>query len=166
MKLLLTLLLAVPAYAAITGTVINRSTGQLFVDVLHHTTDPMVLLREGVRVARRALVIKDHSRHGFAAGLILRIMDMIGNARHGVGLPYNYWSPVQWQEAAEALQLRTDKKLTDLKLYPSFADWIFGRSLHFMAHMSVPQTIEVLNRPSTGEPVEITTPAVPLKEAA
>ena len=91
-------------------------------------------------------------------------MDMAGNARHGVSLPYNYWSPAQWQEAVEALQLRTDKKLTDLKLYPSFADWIFGRSLHFIAHMSVPQTIEI---PAGSEkPMEITTPAVRLKDAA
>ena len=136
----------------------------LFVDVLHHTTDPMMLLRDAVRVARRALVIKDHSRQGFAAGLILRIMDMVGNARHGVSLSYNYWSPAQWQEAMEALQLRTEKKLTDLKLYPSFADWIFGRSLHFIAHMSVPQTIEIPG--SSEKPMEITTPAVPSKDAA
>jgi len=138
----------------------------LLVDVLHHTTDPVLLLREAVRVATRALVIKDHSRQGFAAGLTLRLMDMVGNARHGVSLPYNYWSPSQWQEAAEALQLRTDKKLTDLKLYPRFADWIFGRSLHFIAHLSVPQSIELSHRTSTEEPTEFTTPPVPLKKAA
>jgi 2-polyprenyl-3-methyl-5-hydroxy-6-metoxy-1,4-benzoquinol methylase len=30
----------------------------MFVDVLHHTKDPMVLLREARRVARRAIVVK------------------------------------------------------------------------------------------------------------
>ena len=32
----------------------------MFIDVLHHTEDPMRLLREGVRAARKAIVIKDH----------------------------------------------------------------------------------------------------------
>jgi len=123
----------------------------LFVDVLHHTNDPMVLLREAVRTARRALVIKDHSLHGFAAGLTLRAMDMVGNARHGVSLPYNYWSPAQWEEAAQSLKLRTDKKITDLKLYPGLVDWIFGRSLHFVAQMSVPGSREILNSHSAEE---------------
>jgi SAM-dependent methyltransferase len=115
----------------------------LFVDVLHHTNDAMALLREAVRTARHALVIKDHSLQGFAASLTLRAMDMIGNARHGVRLPYNYWSRVQWEEVARTLQLRTDKKLTDLKLYPGMADWIFGRSLHFVARLTVPGAVEI-----------------------
>jgi SAM-dependent methyltransferase len=137
----------------------------LFVDVLHHTKDPMVLLREAVRVARRALVIKDHCRQGFAAGLTLRIMDIVGNARHGVSLPYNYWSRAQWKTAAESLQVRTEKMLTELKLYPSFADWIFGRSLHFLTQMSVPQPVQLASTPTTEEGIGVT-PTVPLKEAA
>jgi hypothetical protein len=43
------------------------------------------------------------------------------------------------------LQLRTDKKLTDLKLYPGPADWIFGRSLHFVAQLTVPGALEIAN---------------------
>jgi ubiquinone/menaquinone biosynthesis C-methylase UbiE len=34
----------------------------LFVDVLHHTSDARILLREAVRVSRRHVVIKDHLR--------------------------------------------------------------------------------------------------------
>ena len=31
----------------------------VFVDVLHHTNDPVLLLREAARVARNTIVIKD-----------------------------------------------------------------------------------------------------------
>ncbi len=63
----------------------------LFVDVLHHTVDPNVLLREAARVARRGVVIKDHTQDRALAGPTLRFMDFVGNAHHGVALPYNYW---------------------------------------------------------------------------
>ena len=46
----------------------------MFVDVLHHTDDPKILLREARRVARRAVVLKDHTRDGLFAGLTLRFM--------------------------------------------------------------------------------------------
>ena len=61
----------------------------MFVDVLHHTLDPRVLLREAGRVAN-TILMKDHFRDGFLAGPTLRLMDWVGNAHHGVPLPYNY----------------------------------------------------------------------------
>ena len=36
----------------------------MFIDVLHHTADPMVLLREANCVARRLILIKDHTMDG------------------------------------------------------------------------------------------------------
>src|SRR5262249_30669359 len=71
----------------------------MFVDVLHHVTDPLVLLREALRVSRSCLVIKDHTRDGILAGPTLRFMDRVGNERHGVVLPYNYWPKRKWLEA-------------------------------------------------------------------
>ena len=55
----------------------------MFVDVLHHTDDPMVLLREAGRVASGFVLIKDHTQNGILAGRRLRFMDWVGNARHG-----------------------------------------------------------------------------------
>ena len=78
----------------------------LFVDVLHHTVDPMVLLREARRVMRRAIVIKDHSCDDFLAGPTLRFMDRIGNARHGAASPCNYWTSERWDRAIQDLGLR------------------------------------------------------------
>ena len=110
----------------------------MFVDMLHHTPDPMVLLREALRTARRAIVIKDHTRDGWLAGPTLRLMDYVGNARHGVALPFNYWSRRRWQATFQALGLRADVWENALGIYPRPARWLFDRSLHFLARLSVP----------------------------
>jgi SAM-dependent methyltransferase len=107
----------------------------MFIDVLHHTDDPMVLLREAVRVARRSILLKDHTRNGLLAGPTLRFMDRVGNARHGVVLPYNYWPRERWTSAFEELRLRRGTYIDRLHLYPIPADWVFGRSLHFVARL-------------------------------
>lgn len=109
----------------------------MFVDVLHHTDDPMVVLREAVRVARRAVVIKDHTRDGLLAEQTLRFMDEIGNERHGVRLPFNYWPRQKWLEAFDALGLAVGTWRKDLHLYPPPASWLFDRSLHFVARLDV-----------------------------
>ena len=46
----------------------------MFVDVLHLTDDPVLLLREAARVARNTIVIKDHTLDGFAAAATVRFM--------------------------------------------------------------------------------------------
>ena len=105
----------------------------MFVDVLHHASQPMTLLREAVRVARQAIVIKDHLAEGSLAHLTLRVMDWVGNARHGVALPYNYWSFAKWHRVFDKLGLRINSWESNLKLYPLPADLLLGRSLHFIA---------------------------------
>jgi len=109
----------------------------MFVDVLHHTEDPIILLREAMRVARTAIVIKDHTCNGLFAGPTLRFMDLVGNARHGVAIPYNYWCRQQWFEAFNMLDLTIGVWKKKLGLYPPPANWIFGRSLHFIARLDL-----------------------------
>jgi SAM-dependent methyltransferase len=122
------------------GSVIPHEDGQydvvLFVDVLHHTLDPLILLREGTRVARRALVLKDHLREGFLAGPTLRFMDRVGNARHGTSLPYNYWSRQHWLQAFQTLGWAIDVWEQRLGLYPWPASWVFERGLHFVVRLA------------------------------
>ena len=110
----------------------------MFVDVLHHTEHPMGLLREAVRVARAGLLIKDHCLEGLAAETTLRFMDRVGNARFGVNLPHNYWTQAQWDAAVADLHLSKDPWHTKLDLYPWWADWLFGRQLHFIAKLTLP----------------------------
>lgn len=113
----------------------------MFVDVLHHTEEPMILLREAVRVARKAILIKDHTMNGLLAGATLRFMDEVGNRRHGVALPYNYWPKQKWLAALRELNLKISSWKKDLKLYPAPADWIFGRSLHFIGQFDLSETV-------------------------
>jgi SAM-dependent methyltransferase len=116
----------------------------MFVDVLHHTNDPLVLLREARRVARQSILMKDHTRNGLLAEATLRFMDSVGNARHGVALPYNYWRREQWQTAFGELGLRVETWRHKLGLYPFWANWLFGRSLHFIACAEVPRPVPSL----------------------
>lgn len=109
----------------------------MFVDVLHHTDDPGVLLREAKRVAAHAIVLKDHTRNTAIAGSILRFMDWVGNAHHGVALPYNYWSIEQWRDSFEAIGLVPQSWRDRLGLYPFPASLVFEHGLHFVTRLMV-----------------------------
>ncbi len=109
----------------------------LLVDVIHHSDDPAGLLAEAARVARRAVLIKDHLLQGPAAGATLGFMDRVSNLKHGVHVPQNYWTPERWQQAIASLGLREEVWRTDLGLYPWPARLVFERSLHFVARLGV-----------------------------
>jgi SAM-dependent methyltransferase len=105
----------------------------MMIDVLHHASQQEVLLKETVRVAKRAVMIKDHIVHGPLAIETLRFMDWVGNARYGVALPYSYWTEAQWQEHFARLTLRATVMRRHLGLYPWPASLLFERGLHFIA---------------------------------
>lgn len=115
----------------------------MFVDVIHHVDQPMILLREAVRVARHAVLIKDHLVKGIFANSTLRVMDWVGNARYGVPLPHNYWTPAKWHRVFDKLRLNITFWESNLRLYPFPADLILGRSLHFMVLLGTPSDSEI-----------------------
>ena len=105
----------------------------MLVDVLHHADDPFALLREAARVTRGRLIIKDHLLKGLLARETLVFMDRLGNARHNVVLPFNYWKPDQWTDAFDKLGLRVASWERNVNLYPWPLSMAFDRSLHFVA---------------------------------
>jgi ubiquinone/menaquinone biosynthesis C-methylase UbiE len=115
----------------------NSFDAVIFIDVLHHADDPSILLREARRVARKAVVLKDVTMDGFFAYQTLRFMDWVGNAHHGVALPYNFWLRQQWYDAFKSIGLAVEQWQGKLNLYPWPASLVFERDFHFVARLGV-----------------------------
>ncbi len=107
----------------------------MFVDVLHHTADPLALLKEACRVSRRYVLIKDHLSKGPVDELMLRMMDWVGNRPHGVALVCNYRSKHEWHQLFESCGLRVASWDETLQLYWLILNPLFGRRLHFIARL-------------------------------
>ena len=103
------------------------------IDVFHHAADAEALMAEMKRVARGSLVIKDHLLHGLPSELTLRAMDWVGNARHGVRLPFSYWSEAEWRGVWDRCGIRPVTIVRHLNLYPFPLSLVFERDLHFIA---------------------------------
>jgi len=106
-----------------------------FVDVLHHTDNQLDLLREAARVSRKLVVIKDHLSENAFDHATLRFMDWVGNAPHGVVLPYNYASRTQWMDWFRQAGLKVESFDTAIPLYRWPFSVLFGRGLHFIASL-------------------------------
>ena len=105
----------------------------LFVDVLHHTQDPAILLREAVRVSRSFVLLKDHLDENFFDDATLRFMDWVGNRPHGVVLTHNYQSRREWAEHFLKCGLAEESWTTKVPLYPQPFSLLVGRGLHFVS---------------------------------
>ncbi len=105
----------------------------LFVDVLHHTEDPAILLHEATRVSRSFVLLKDHLDENFLDDATLRFMDWVGNRPHGVVLTYNYQSRREWAEHFSRCGLEEGTWTTRVPLYPFPVSLVAGRGLHFVS---------------------------------
>jgi SAM-dependent methyltransferase len=107
----------------------------MLVDVLHHAEQPRLLLREAGRVAKTAVIIKDHLTGAWLSHERLQLMDWVGNIGHGVPLRYVYWSRTEWSAAFQSAGLREADRRERLGLYGFSLRWLFERRLHFVARL-------------------------------
>lgn len=114
----------------------------LLVDVLHHAEDAISLLRECARVAP-AILVKDHFADSRIDEWILRFMDWVGNAPHGVTLPYRYFSTAAWGAALSAAGLRETTREEVPGLYAFPFSLLFGGRLQFIARLERQPPAEV-----------------------
>jgi SAM-dependent methyltransferase len=105
----------------------------MLVDVLHHTEDARILLREASRVSRSFVLIKDHLDENFLDNWTLRFMDWVGNRPHGVRLTYNYQSRSQWSSHFSECGLQETSWTTQIPLYTRPIHLVAGRGLHFIS---------------------------------
>jgi SAM-dependent methyltransferase len=116
------------------------------IDVFHHAADSPGLMQEMKRVTRGSIVIKDHFRHGLPSEVILRAMDWVGNSRHGVRLPFSYWSEAEWRRVWDRCGVRPVSILRQLHLYPLPLSLIFERDLHFIVALEPTAKLTAIGR--------------------
>lgn len=75
----------------------------MLIDVLHHTPDYSVGLKEAIRVTRKYVIVKDHYYDTPEERANLCFADFMGNAIYGVALPYNFMTTQQWNEVLASL---------------------------------------------------------------
>jgi SAM-dependent methyltransferase len=112
----------------------GSAAAALLVDVLHHADDAVALLAECARAAA-VVVVKDHLMRSWLDERVLAFMDWVGNAPHGVVLPYRYFSPESWPETVGQAGLKETARSDVPGLYPFPFSLVFGRGLHFTARL-------------------------------
>jgi SAM-dependent methyltransferase len=126
---------AIP-YQTFDGAHIPYSDGTFdavqFVDVLHHTDNIKELLQDSLRTSKKYLIIKDHLYKSSLDFSILKFMDWVGNAPHGVEVIYNFKKEAYWMQLFDELGLEVVTYNKHIRLYPSVFNLIFGRELHFI----------------------------------
>ncbi|MEX0886791.1 MAG: methionine biosynthesis protein MetW [Phycisphaeraceae bacterium] len=121
----------------------------IIADVLHHEGQPLTLLAEAARVAKRAVIVKDHQLAGPLAWWRIALIDYAANAPYRVRCLYRYNTPAQWRDWFDRLGLTREREHTRLRLYPAAYEWAFGGRLQYLAVLSPPATPATPSTPST-----------------
>ena len=109
----------------------------LLIDVLHHTDNPVGLMKECARVSREFILIKDHVCQSWYDRVRLCFMDWIGNRAYNIHLPYNYLSEQEWRKIYRICNVACEIIISKPRLYPLFFSFIFGGRLHLIARLAI-----------------------------
>ena len=114
----------------------------LLIDVIHHSQKPNELLRDCARVAKRAVIIKDHLQKNRFDHYVLSVMDWAGNASHGVQREDRYFSAQEWADLYQKGSLNLIRTQQRLDLYPFPFSLLIERHLHFMSLLQPQSAID------------------------
>lgn len=108
--------------------------GVLIIDTLHHIQQSREVLAESLRVTRGPVVIKDHFYKNQFEHLLLRLLDLAGNAAHGVSSIYNYFRRETWNQMLEVIGAEETFRIEEVPgEYPRFFQPLLGRRIQFVA---------------------------------
>jgi len=112
-------------------------SGVIIADMLHHTRQPDRVMRECLRVARDAVIVKDHFYENEFQKSLLRLLDLGGNVAHGVPSIYNYFKREQWAVMLNEVGGREVYRSEEVGgQYPGFFQPILGRGIQFVSKVS------------------------------
>jgi SAM-dependent methyltransferase len=104
-------------------------------DVLHHAADPLLLLREALRVASRAVLLKDHLAFSPLSRALLWAMDVAGNLEQGVEVRAHYFDPATLRATLEAAGGQLEKLRWPLDVHSAALGLLLPSRLHFAASL-------------------------------
>jgi ubiquinone/menaquinone biosynthesis C-methylase UbiE len=103
----------------------------ILADVLHHEKNPLQLLKEGRRVSKKRVIIKDHKKEFIFDQLRISILDSIANKPHGIKCIFKYYTLKEWHRIISEAKLNIEKEQLAINLYQWFFNIIFGQNLQY-----------------------------------
>ena len=85
----------------------------LLLTVLHHTSDPVSIVREAARIAKRAVIVQEDMYLGRPVDLLVFAADVLCSIPYGYQLPAWPRSPRTWELLFRAAAVRPDARIID-----------------------------------------------------
>ncbi|MCP5158843.1 MAG: methyltransferase domain-containing protein [Gammaproteobacteria bacterium] len=113
----------------------------MFCDVLHHVEREKQadLIQEAVRIGNY-LLIKDHFALDAYANIMLRLMDLVGNAPYNVRVLATYFTPDRFDALLGVLKLERVSRLHGIDLYRHLPvlQWLISPQWQFIDLLKAP----------------------------